>query len=299
MDMALADIDRGNICCGMARLAKRLFGARRECSRQEWLQFIEQRVRTHPLREVVHLDPFTNRAFTKPRGYAGDAVMMDFIYGRPPQILNGLSDITKRLFQYCTNTGAPTAVRYRRQLLADTIDGEVERIGRSIDVVAVAAGHLREADLSSAIHDGQAAVTAFDQDEQSLAVIARDYARYAVDARVGSVRHIIAGRTVLPVSDLCYSAGLYDYLPDSAATRLTTRMFDSVRPGGVLLLANFLPDIADVGYMEGMMDWHLTYRSDAEMLALLRAIAPGDIKDVEQFHDPFDNITFLRVTKAD
>jgi len=29
----------------------------------------------------VHADPLTYRAFSKPRGYAGDAVMMDHIYG--------------------------------------------------------------------------------------------------------------------------------------------------------------------------------------------------------------------------
>jgi hypothetical protein len=45
-----------------------------------------------------------------------------------------------------------------------------------------AAGHLREADLSAAIHTGQAAVTAFDQDEESLDVITRDYAGYSVEA---------------------------------------------------------------------------------------------------------------------
>src|SRR5262249_38418269 len=31
--------------------------------------------------QVLHQDPFTYRAFSKPRGYAGDAVMMDYIYG--------------------------------------------------------------------------------------------------------------------------------------------------------------------------------------------------------------------------
>src|SRR4051794_26007505 len=35
----------------------------------------------HPLRNLLHEDPFTFRAFSKPRGYAGDAVMMDYIYG--------------------------------------------------------------------------------------------------------------------------------------------------------------------------------------------------------------------------
>src|SRR5262245_58416888 len=41
--------------------------------------------RRHPLVHLVHQDPFTYRAFNKPRGYAGDAPMMDFIYGREEQ----------------------------------------------------------------------------------------------------------------------------------------------------------------------------------------------------------------------
>jgi extracellular factor (EF) 3-hydroxypalmitic acid methyl ester biosynthesis protein len=297
MDQALTDIERGNICCGMARLAGRLNTMRRGLARQEWLQLIEDRVRPHRVREVVHLDPLTKRAFSRPRGYAGDAVMMDYIYGRPPAELASAPEVVRRLYSYCTSTGAPTAVRYRRQLLADTIDGEAVRAGRAIDVVAVAAGHLREADLSSAVRDGQAAVRAFDQDEESLEVITRDYAQYSVAATAASVRHVITGRTVLPASDLCYSAGLYDYLPESAATRLTEAMFTSLRPGGTLLIANFLPDIADVGYMEGLMDWHLIYRTDEEMAQLLQTVPVGDIASVEQFHDPFDNITFLRATK--
>ena len=36
---------------------------------------------SYPLRGLVHQDPFTYRALSKPRGYAGDAVMMDYIYG--------------------------------------------------------------------------------------------------------------------------------------------------------------------------------------------------------------------------
>jgi extracellular factor (EF) 3-hydroxypalmitic acid methyl ester biosynthesis protein len=297
MDQALIDIERGNISCGMARLAGRLNTVRRGLARHDWLQFIEDRVRPHRVREVVHLDPLTKRAFSRPRGYAGDAVMMDYIYGRPPAELLHSPEVARRLYSYCTTTGAPTAVRYRRQLLADTIDGEAAKAGRAIDVVAVAAGHLREADLSLAIHHGQAAVTALDQDEESLDVITRDYAGYAVEAVPASVRHIITGRTTLPESDLCYSAGLYDYLPESAATRLTEVMFASLRPGGTLLIANFLPEISDAGYMESLMDWHLIYRTDAEMAQLMQTVPVGDIASVDLFHDPFDNITFLRATK--
>jgi hypothetical protein len=34
----------------------------------------------HPLHKIALEAPFTERAFSKPRGYAGDAVMLDYIY---------------------------------------------------------------------------------------------------------------------------------------------------------------------------------------------------------------------------
>lgn len=299
MDAAFQQINSGHLFGGMARLVSVLTDTRRRLSGADWSDFVKTRVMTHPVRELVHTDPFTYRAFSKPRGYAGDAVMMDYIYGYTPPEVCGLSAPSQRLFEYCTNTAAPEAVRFRRRILAETIDAAAARAGRPIDVVALAAGHLREADLSSAVKTGLAHITAIDQDEESLDVVKNAYAQYGVQTAPASVRHVLAGRTRMPASDLSYTAGLYDYLPDAAATRLTTVMFEALRPGGTLLLANFLPDIADLGYMESLMDWHLIYRSDDEMLALARDIARSSLAAVEQFKDPFDNITFLRLTKAE
>jgi len=50
------------------------------CSDEEWQACIRQ-CREHPLLGMVHEDPFTVRAFKKPRGYAGDAELLDLIYG--------------------------------------------------------------------------------------------------------------------------------------------------------------------------------------------------------------------------
>ena len=53
---------------------------RREDDRESWQEYARACL-DHPLRHLLHQDPFTYRAFSKPRGYAGDAVMMDYIYG--------------------------------------------------------------------------------------------------------------------------------------------------------------------------------------------------------------------------
>ena len=44
-----------------------------------WMDWV--RCRNHPLRELFLEDPFTRRSCEKPRGYAGDAVLLDYIYG--------------------------------------------------------------------------------------------------------------------------------------------------------------------------------------------------------------------------
>jgi extracellular factor (EF) 3-hydroxypalmitic acid methyl ester biosynthesis protein len=298
MDTALRQITAGEVLSGLARLGNVLSETRRRLPASDWREFITNKVLTHPIREVMHADPFTYRAFSKPRGYAGDAVMMDYIYGRSAPELEQLPVPARRIFDYCTNTASTEAVRFRRRVLAEAIDVAAARAGRPIEVVALAAGHLREADLSSAVRSGCAKVTAIDQDEQSLDVVKTEYSQFGVQTTPASVRHLLAGRAHLPASDLSYSAGLYDYLPAAAATRLTTLMFQAVRPGGTVLLANFLPDIVDVGYMEGLMDWNLIYRDDQAMLNLTCGVPPGEIAGIEQFHDPFDNIGFLRLTKA-
>lgn len=301
MDTAFEQIRDGEVIAGMCRLRLILNDRRQRLPPDAWRQFVAQ-LRTHPLVSVLRTDPFTERAFTKPRGYAGDAVMMDYIYGYGVDQFDAAPDVGRKVFDYCTSTAAPQAVRFRRRLLAEAIDVTAKASrSRPADVLAVAAGHLREADLSCAVREGRASVVAIDQDEESLNVIRSNYGKYGVRAVSASVRRIIAGRagrTILEPCDLVYSAGLYDYLPGATATRLTAIMFKAVRPGGRMLLANFLPNTSDLGYMEGVMDWQLIYRDDAGMRTLLGEIDAREIAALNQFHDPLGNITFLTVTKA-
>src|SRR6185503_16334963 len=74
-----ASIHNGNLAVALEDLFEDL-SLRREEEPETWPDFARSCL-DHPLRHVLHQDPFTYRAFSKPRGYAGDAVMMDYIYG--------------------------------------------------------------------------------------------------------------------------------------------------------------------------------------------------------------------------
>lgn len=92
---------------------------------------------------LLHQDPFTRRGFEKPRGYGGDAILIDYMYGMAPP--HGLQDpINLRIHRHVTRTRLAQSVDRRRIHAAAWIDATPA--GGS--VLAVAAGHAREAAVS-------------------------------------------------------------------------------------------------------------------------------------------------------
>jgi len=56
-----------------------------------------------------------------------------------------------------------------------------------------------------------------------------------------------------------------DYLSDELAIALMNWTFDKLRPGGRVILGNFHPRNPTRGFMDQVLDWHLTHRDEAEM----------------------------------
>lgn len=296
LDLVDRTLRSGNVPNALEDLFADL-GLRRDEEPETWPEFARGCL-AHPLRQLLHQDPFTYRAFSKPRGYAGDAVMMDYIYGlgEARRAAREATEMGRAIFSHMATRPSARAVRFRRQLLADLIDRTAARGGSR--VFALAAGHLREAELSKAVRSGCLQdFVAMDQDDASLAVVDRDYARFGVRAMSGSVRQILGRRVRDGQFDFVYAAGLYDYLAAPVASALTARLFEMTSPGGTMLIPNFAAGAADCGYMEAFMDWHLIYRTHADMGALAAALPGSTIADVDIFDDESSTITFLVVTK--
>jgi len=278
-----------------------LFGTLRQwkldTSEADWQNFV-QLCRQHPLKELVHQDPFTFRAFSKPRGYAGDAVMMDYIYGReeawePP----AAEPVGAQIFNFTTSAPASEGVRCRRAAIARRIDRLADEKPRP-HILSIAAGHLREAELSSTLRRGRAGrMLALDADSESLDEVSRRYSRFGVETLPTKFRSLLTNRCDVGQFDLVYSTGLFDYLDQRVGSRLVTSMFQMLRPGGSLIVANFLPGVRDIGYMEAYMDWQLIYRNRREMIELTMDIPEEEIQDVRLFSEENLNIIFLEVSR--
>jgi hypothetical protein len=297
LDLAHDELRSGRIAPALDELFNDL-KTRRDEEPADWPAYARACM-DHPLRTLLHQDPFTFRAFSKPRGYAGDAVMMDYIYGlgEAAPSAREATPLGRAIFQYMDGRPSAKAVRYRRRLMAGLIDRVAKRGDAS--VLAIAAGHLREIELSAAVQSGSLReFVALDQDENSLAVVEREYAWRGVRSVPGSVRQILARKIALGQYDLVYAAGLFDYLNPSVAAALTSRMFEMVRPGGLMLIPNFLKGARDTGYMESFMDWHLIYRDEADMWALSSGLRQQGMSECQVFDDDVDTITYLLVQKS-
>ncbi|HUP78731.1 MAG TPA: hypothetical protein VM260_09265, partial [Pirellula sp.] len=176
--------------------------------RDEWASCV-RRIRESELLPLVHQDPFTNRAFNKPRGYAGDAVMMDYIYSteedwQPPRS----STLGQGVFQYTTRAAASSGVRARREHIAEKLD-QVARNNDCPEVMAIASGHLREASMSSAVRRRRLGrFVALDADAESLAEVERSVGRFGVQCELADIRKMLTGRMNYGTFDLIYSTGL-------------------------------------------------------------------------------------------
>jgi len=267
----------GDVALAIDILSDGLWWMRTGLPTEDWQRTIAL-VRAHPVMGLLHENPFTRRAFVKPRGYAGDAPLIDLLYyGAAAAEARDASPLGLALLARDAAAPAAAAVRERRDFMAELID-HVADARPMPSILAAACGHLREGLVSAAVQQHRVGrLVALDQDAESLAVASRAFGIKGIEVVNRSIKAVLDGSFRAGSFDMIYAAGLYDYLGQRLATALTAAFFALLRPGGRLVVGNFATGIYDSAYMEAIADWHLIYRDAAEMLDLASTIAPGEL----------------------
>ncbi|MFN2317902.1 MAG: class I SAM-dependent methyltransferase [Gemmatimonadales bacterium] len=281
----------------MKTLCDGLWWLRRHWPGEEWVHFCAV-ARQHRLAALVHQDPFTHRSFAKPRGYPGDANLIDMIYyDQGVADLGSPTPLGLKIFDSNKDSTAPAAVRERRDFAARLIDETCSAVNGGA-ILSVAGGHARELSLSAAVRQRAfGRMVVLDQDADSLEIVRREYASLGVETHAAKVTRLLAAPELRASFDLVYSAGLYDYLQDQLAERLTAAMFSLLRPGGRLIIGNFVPGIYDAGYMESYMDWWLIYRDGGQMTALAASLPQADVSSVRTYTLSHTDVVYLEVRR--
>ncbi len=237
-------------------------------------------------------DPSYRRAFEKPLGYAGDYRLMELIQ-KPA--LEGDSLYGRFLHYAAQRFTLAEAVRQRGAVAMEAIRA-VLSVDAPVRLASLACGPAIElqrvfADLPARRHPVD--VILIDQDDDALAVCQRELLRVInqrADASLVtvhclrfSVRQIVLPKRgkeqdlmqqVLRDLDLVYSMGLFDYLQQPLAARVTASLWKMLRPGGRLMIGN-LQRVPDSSWMmEYTAEWNLVYRKAADMRNLGGDLAP-------------------------
>ena len=222
-------------------------------------------VAQQPLHAVLLHDPYTAGAYQKPRGYAGDAETLDFVYRyrEPPSATSALG---RRLFSITTDAPIACAVRARSRYLAGAIASRLEA-KPDATIVSIAAGYMRELEWLDATSPA-ARFYGFDHDAATIGQLSKMHAG-RVQAKQLGIRRILTRTDTLPAADLMYAAGLFEHLDDRTATLLIHRLRTRLRPGGALIVTNLTARNEEIGYMEAVMDWWMVYRDAAALRRLL------------------------------
>ena len=282
------------------RLAGRLHELRRQASPAVWQQLIPL-AQQHRVAEYLMQDPFTRWSFEKPRGYSGDATLLDIYYKHPSanEIVASSTPLGREIYAYTSEAASSVAGRERRDILARTVDETARRV-ENAEVLAIACGHLREAELSKALSEGKLKRwIGLDQDPMSVGTVNRDWAGTAVEAVDGNVRGIFRRAYKLGTFDLVYASGLYDYLPRAIGIRLLQRAMELLKPGGEFFFVNFSDEITTDGYMETFMDWPLILRSADDMSDIINAAVDRNRVDAQVFYGSNRNVVYGKVRKLD
>jgi SAM-dependent methyltransferase len=281
------------------RLTSYLSATRSKVHPDVWQALIPV-VQNHPVLEYFLEDPLTRWSFSKPRGYSGDAQLLDYIYCDPhvAKSVANASDIGKALYNHTKDVPSSIAARERRDLLTRYVDEIAAKTGPQTEVLAIAAGHLREANRSVALAEGRLKRwVALDQDPQSVGLIARDFQGTAVEAIDGSVRTVLTRGHKLGKFDFIYASGLYDYLAHNVAVKLTKTCLQMLKPNGTFLFANYAEGNPDAGYWETFMDWVLLLRSEVDMWNIVNASVDRNTVEARVFFGENRNVLYAVIEK--
>lgn len=284
---------------GVAARSGELRRLKLSLSERDWDRTIGE-CRRHAVRAMRHEDPLTERAYRQPRGYQGDAELLDIIFHRDwrGHYDRQVSSFGRAIFGHTIDCKFSSATRARRTIVASLIDRECDR-NESPHILSVGCGYLRELSISHALKEGRIGrFVGLDQDPLNLRVVEREYARHGVRGIRGSIKLLLDGPLAEEKFDLIYSAGMLDYLNDNLWQRLVGRMFEMLNPGGRLLVANYLPNIDDIGYMEVFMGWRPNCRSSQQLHDLAADLPQADTARKSIFHDSNGNVGFFEIERC-
>jgi extracellular factor (EF) 3-hydroxypalmitic acid methyl ester biosynthesis protein len=239
---------------------------------------------------VVNKSWVMDRSITKPRGYPGDYQLLTAIYDGVPKS-TGFGGYLDR---FLLNLTLGRAVCARMWAARRFLMNELARRQGQIAILNVASGACREyLGGFEPSNQREVTLTCVDADQEAL-----DFAQSQTDgplSRSGitsrfikhnALRMVSAASNVrrFGASDIIYSIGLCDYIPDEYLIPLMQGLRESLKPGGVVYIAFKDTLLYDKAEYQWLLDWYFFPRTEEDCLRVF-ATAGYDVSQIEVTRD--------------
>lgn len=233
----------------------------------------------------------TNRLVCeKPLGYAGDFIIMNYIYDFHNKYL-GSSSYEKLINFYTCNIPISTSVVKRKDFFKKKI---LEVLGsrRFPNVLSVGSGPTRE--LLELVREAKIVKPLYfdclDFEKKALEYIQTELQKIESEKKsyvhIGfinkNILDLIKDRKIentLRKYDLIYASGLFDYLFTRTAKKVINNLYRLLNRKGVLIVTNAEKENAThQAYYEILGEWYLHHRTKRELLAWTKDIQNANIK---------------------
>jgi SAM-dependent methyltransferase len=232
------------------------------------LKSAQQRFR-HAIAPWMDRSPMMHRAKIKPRGYAGDYMMLTAIYDGKP-LSRGLAGYLDLFF---LGTELGRAVPARMTALHEFLRDEIVRRPTESSILNVACGPCQEyAHGFPSMQARGACVTCVDFDTEAIAfsqssvVAAREDLPEFRFVRYNALRMKKSKPFIRDYGqfDIVYSVGLCDYIPDKSLIAMLRGWGELLKPEGVLFVAFKDTQRYDKTDYQWLTDWYFFQRTESD-----------------------------------
>ncbi len=217
--------------------------------------------------------------YTKPLGYSGDYITMNYIYDYHKDKYLGNSSYEKIINNYTCNIPFSSSNIVRKNLVKDVICETLQR-NNEPRILSVGSGPMRE--LIELLEECKInkRLTFYSLDLEKKAI---DYSKQEVSKIAAEKRKLLniiyLHKNIIDIlrdknlsselqgQDLIYASGIFDYLGERIAARTVKQLFRILNKNGRLLICNASAEnCSHKAYFEMLGDWIMVYRTKQDML---------------------------------
>jgi extracellular factor (EF) 3-hydroxypalmitic acid methyl ester biosynthesis protein len=248
----------------------------------------------YSLFDQFDISPIHHRARVKPLGYAGDFLLIDWIYTNK----TAPSGLGKRLDMVFQSYEAAEAVRNRKKFFIKKCLELIKLKKGRVNVLNLGCGPCRDVlETYQASKNGKNLYFhCVDQEPKAIAyaknLLSHEPMQNNITLDCTNMFHL---NTVLKY-DLIWIAGLFDYLEDRVANLLLKKIWRYLKEDGQIIFGNFSPKNPTRKGMEAGCRWYLIHRS-AQELAKLCTDSKIPFREIDIESEPLGINLFCSIKK--